>query len=64
VSCLTTVDGSVGRRNVITANFPASMRGFAHIHQVVMLPQPCVAPVVFVTSPGPTGEVWFAVTGS
>jgi len=27
------------------------------------LPQPCIAPLVFVT--GPTGtDVWFAVTGS
>jgi hypothetical protein len=65
VSCLTSVNGSVGRRNVITANFPASMPGgFAHIHQVLTLPQPCVAPVVFVTSPGPTGEVWFTVSGN
>ncbi len=64
VSCLTSGSGGVVRRNLITANFPASMPGgVAHIHQVVNLPQPCVAPVVFVTSPGPTGFVWFAVTG-
>lgn len=64
VSCLTSGSGGVVRRNLVTANFPASMPGgVAHIHQVVNLPHPCVAPVVFVTSPGPTGFVWFAVTG-
>ena len=65
VSCLTSVNGSVGRRDVVSANFPASMPGgFAHIHQVLTLPRPCLAPVVFVTSPGPTGEAWFTVSGS
>jgi hypothetical protein len=63
VSCLTTSNGVVATANVITANFTATMpSGTAHIRQKLVLPQPCVAPVVFVTSPN--GGVWFAVTGN
>jgi hypothetical protein len=47
--------------NVTTGQFPASMRGNADIRARVTLPQPCVAPIVFVASP--TGA-WFAATGS
>jgi hypothetical protein len=37
--------------------------GDSTINAQVSLPQPCIAPIVFVT--GPTGtDVWFAVTGS
>jgi hypothetical protein len=47
---------------VISRNFPATMPGGnAEIHQRLTLPQPCVGPYVFVTSPN--GGVWFAVTG-
>ncbi|HEY6377567.1 MAG TPA: hypothetical protein VI316_00115 [Candidatus Dormibacteraeota bacterium] len=63
VSCLTTSNSAVTPANVTTANFKATMpSGTAHIHQKLTLPNPCVAPLVFVTSP--SGGVWFAVTGN
>lgn len=46
--------------NVSTAQFPASTAGNSDIKATVSLPHPCIAPVVFVTSPG---GVWFAATG-
>lgn len=47
---------------VTTANFKATMPGGnSEIHQRLTLPQPCVGPYVFVTSPN--GAVWFTVTG-
>lgn len=64
VSCLT-ADGGV--ENVMTDPFPAttgpasSGGGNAKIETTVNLPQPCIAPIVFVTSPN---GAWFAVTGS
>jgi len=47
--------------NVSTGAFPATTTGDADIRANVVIPRPCLAPVVFVTSP--TGS-WFAVTGS
>jgi hypothetical protein len=58
VSCIS----SVATVTVTTANFTATPAGNAHIHQKLTLPSPCVAPIVFVTSPN--GGVWFAVTGN
>ena len=46
--------------NVETALFPASMTGDSEIDGKVNLPKPCIAPIVFVTSPA--GQ-WFATTG-
>jgi len=46
--------------NVSTGDFPASPAGDAEIEADVELPSPCIAPIVFVTSPN--GR-WFAVTG-
>lgn len=63
VSCLRG-DGSV--ENVTSGLFPATLGaavdggGNASIETTLSLPQPCIAPLVFVTNP--TG-VWFAVTG-
>jgi hypothetical protein len=63
VSCLAT-DGSV--QNVQTDPFPAttglasSGGGDATIEADVALAQPCIAPIVFVTS---AGGAWFASTG-
>jgi hypothetical protein len=63
VSCL---DGNAGIVNVLTANFPATTGpataggGNADIETTVSLPDPCIAPIVFVTSG--TGS-WFASTG-
>lgn len=63
VSCLKS-DGTV--ENVMTAPFPATVAtatdpgGDAKIEAALVLPQPCIAPLVFVTSPG---GAWFAATG-
>jgi hypothetical protein len=63
VSCLTTAGAVV---NLTTDPFPATQGpateggGDAHIKTTVALPEPCVAPIVFVTSPGGS---WFTVTG-
>jgi len=64
VSCLT---GDGGIQNVTTDPFPAttgpasSGGGNAKIEADLSLPQPCIAPIIFVTSPG---GAWFAATGS
>jgi hypothetical protein len=64
VSCLGS-NGSV--QNVMTDPFPATTGaaseggGNAKIEANVQLPQPCIAPIIFVTNP--TGAAWFAVTG-
>jgi hypothetical protein len=65
VSCLTVEDGIVVERNVATENGAEVMigdptAGDAEIEAMLQLPDPCVAPIVFVTSP--TGS-WFAATG-
>ena len=63
VSCLSrNADGTVATTvNVETDLFPATMTGDSEIEDTVELPEPCIAPIVFVTSPG--GQ-WFAATGS
>lgn len=61
VSCLSKdVNGNALISNVSTSLFPADEAGNAHIKDSVSLPDPCIAPIVFVTSP--TG-LWFASTG-
>ncbi|HEX5502409.1 MAG TPA: hypothetical protein VFW96_07275 [Thermomicrobiales bacterium] len=62
VSCLS-IDamGNPTTVNVTTDPFPASTTGDAEIEAWVSLPHPCIAPIVFVTSP--TGA-WFAATGA
>jgi hypothetical protein len=63
VSCQT---ASGGVMNVMTGSFPATTGpasaggGNAQIETTVSLPHPCIAPIIFVTSP--TGA-WFATTG-
>jgi hypothetical protein len=63
VSCL---DGDGAEVNVATGSFPAttgpasSGGGNAMIKADLTLPAPCIAPIVFVTSPGLS---WFASTG-
>jgi hypothetical protein len=59
VSCLTTAQPVTGE-TVFTDPFPASPQGDARVKTEVSLPDPCFAPIVFVTSP--TNQ-WFAVTG-
>jgi len=45
---------------VSTGLFPADAAGNSKIEETVILPKPCIAPIIFVTSP--TGS-WFAATG-
>jgi hypothetical protein len=63
VSCLGS-DGSV--QNILTEPFPAttgpatSGGGNAKIETMITLPQPCIAPIIFVTN---NNGAWFAATG-
>jgi hypothetical protein len=63
VSCLDATGSPV---NVATDPFPATVGtvaeggGNAEIETRLALPQPCIAPIVFVTSPG---GAWFATIG-
>ena len=62
VSCLTeTPQGAVVTENVMTDGFPANEEGDSFIHQVLELPNPCIAPIIFVMAG--TEDKWFAVTG-
>ena len=61
VSCRTISGGRATISTVSTGLFPASTAGNADINATVKLPQPCVAPIVFVDNPA---FGWFAATGS
>ena len=52
--------GNVVIVNVETGLFPADMGGNSEIEDNVSLPNPCIAPIIFVTSPGGS---WFSATG-
>ena len=64
VSCVTSAGAF---DNILTDQFPATTGaasdggGNSTIDAVVTLPSPCIAPIVFVTSPGGS---WFAATGN
>ena len=60
VSCQSIDAGAPVVRNVMTDPVPATMTGDAKIQATLDLPEPCFAPIVFVTSGGGS---WFAVTG-
>ena len=62
VSCLTE-DESEGivTANVTTAGFPATELGNSFINEKLELPNPCIAPIVFVLAG--SEDKWFAVTG-
>lgn len=62
VSCQTITSGMATITNVSTGEFPASTAGNADINATVSLPQPCIAPIVFVFGAPNVG--WFAATGS
>jgi hypothetical protein len=47
---------------VVTAAFPATTTGDSRIEETVALPNPCIAPIVFV-GPGAGAVRWFAATG-
>ena len=61
VSCITEQNDKLAISNVMTAGFSANRMGDSHIDAFLKLPQPCVAPVVFVMSG--SENKWFAVTG-
>lgn len=63
VSCQSiAADGTATIANISTDNFKADAAGDSMIDARVSLPQPCLAPIIFVT--GPTGVgAWFSVTG-
>jgi len=61
VSCLTEGTSDTPVANVATQGFPATRSGNSFIHARVQLPNPCVAPVVFIVS-GDEDD-WLAVTG-
>ena len=61
VSCQTIDTGAAVVQNVMTDPFPASATGDSKIEATLDLPEPCIAPIVFVTSPG---GAWFAATGA
>lgn len=46
--------------NVSTGDFPATSTGDSKIEAELTLPQPCIAPIVFVTN---SAGRWFAATG-
>jgi hypothetical protein len=48
--------------SVRTADVAASPTGDADISETVSLPQPCVAPILFVSGGSDIGN-WFAATG-
>ena len=61
VSCLSKdADGNPTTVNIPTALFPADAAGNSQIQDTISLPSPCIAPIIFVTSPG---GAWFASTG-
>lgn len=61
VSCLTEEGETIVTRNVETDGFPADEEGNSYIDAKIDLPNPCVAPIVFVMAG--SEEKWFAVTG-
>lgn len=61
VSCLSRDEaGNPTTVNVSTDLVPATTTGNARIDTRVELPQPCIAPIIFITSPN---GAWFAATG-
>ena len=63
VSCQSVDDsGAPMLASVRTGDVPASPSGDADISEAVTLPQPCVAPIVFVSGGAGVGS-WFAATG-
>jgi hypothetical protein len=61
VSCLTEGATDTPVANVTTEGFPATPSGNSFIHAKLTLPNPCVAPIVFILSG--SEDAWFAVTG-
>jgi hypothetical protein len=62
VSCLTEENETVVHRNVATPGFPADSDGNSFIDWKLDLPNPCIAPIIFVMAG--SEDKWFAVTGN
>ena len=61
VSCLSRdANGNPTTVNVSTRVFPADAAGNLQVDDTISLPQPCIAPILFVTS---SGGAWLAATG-
>ena len=64
VSCLTSHNGRIVTRNVITPPFPTGPEGNANINAHLQIPRPCVAPIVMILNGDSTeGNAWFAISG-
>jgi hypothetical protein len=61
VSCTSEKGDQVVRRKVITEPFPATQTGNSRIRTTVELPNPCVAPTIFILAG--SEDKWFAVVG-
>jgi hypothetical protein len=61
VSCLTEGDDDTPTVNVATPGFTANRNGDAQITARVHLPNPCVAPVIFIVAADE--DDWLAITG-
>lgn len=61
VSCQTINAGAPAVTNVVSAPAPVTTTGNATMVGKVSLPSPCIAPIVFVTSPA---NAWFSATGA
>jgi hypothetical protein len=63
VSCQTVGAGDTATiANISTGDFRADASGDVQIDARVILPQPCIAPIVFITGPSGVGT-WLAVSG-
>jgi hypothetical protein len=63
VSCQTIGAGGMATiANISTGDFRADASGDGQIDARVILPEPCMAPIVFITGPSGVGT-WLAVTG-
>ncbi len=63
VSCQTIDEGVATVTNVATDPFPASTNGNARIEATIGLPDPCIAPIVFVGPATSATLAWFSATG-
>jgi hypothetical protein len=63
VSCVSTdAAGAAVTSNVSSEGFAVDPAGNGEIETTIMLPSPCVAPIIFVANNNAAGA-WFAVTG-
>jgi hypothetical protein len=62
VSCTTELsETETGTANVVTYPFPATPDGDSTIDAFIELPNPCIAPIVFILAG--SEDKWFAVNG-